>query len=160
MSAKLSPAVALAGFLGATVCVGVVGGLVSAPNISSWYAHLNKPPFTPPGAIFAPVWIILYVAMAVAAWLSWRTPTSSARSASLRLWWIQLAANLSWTILFFGFHSPGVALIVFSLLLVTIVLTMRSFYAIQPSATWLFAPYLAWCVLAFYLNAGILALNR
>jgi tryptophan-rich sensory protein len=37
-----------------------------------WYAHLHKASWTPPSYLVAPVWTILYVVMAFAAWLVWR----------------------------------------------------------------------------------------
>lgn len=40
---------------------------VAAPG--GWYAGLNKPEWNPPAWLFGPVWTVLYVAMAVAAWL-------------------------------------------------------------------------------------------
>lgn len=160
MSAIFRSTVAFIGFLGATLAVGVIGAFVSAPNIPIWYMHLHKPPFTPPGALFAPVWITLYFAMAIAAWLAWRTHASNPRSKSLRMWWTQLAANLSWTILFFGLHLTGTSLFIFLILLLAITLTMRWFYVIRPAAAWLLAPYLAWCLFAVSLNAGIWQLNR
>ena len=37
-----------------------------------WYRALNKPTWNPPNSIFGPVWTVLYLLMAVAAWLVWR----------------------------------------------------------------------------------------
>jgi len=58
MSSKPNSFAPLVGLLGATLGVGVIGGIISAHNIPRWYVHLSKPLFTPPDAIFAPVWII------------------------------------------------------------------------------------------------------
>ena len=110
--------------------------------------------------MFGPVWTVLYLMMAIAAWLAWRTRVSTCRRAGLRMWWAQLGVNLAWTTLFFGLHAPGPALIDVGLLIVAIVLVMRPFRTIKPLAAWLMAPYLAWCCFAFYLNVAICWLNR
>ena len=52
--------------------VAAVGGLATTPNIPNWYAGLAKPSWTPPNWVFGPVWSVLYLSMAVAAWLVWR----------------------------------------------------------------------------------------
>jgi tryptophan-rich sensory protein len=52
--------------------VACVGGLATTPNIPNWYAGLVKPSWTPPDWVFGPVWSVLYLSMAVAAWLVWR----------------------------------------------------------------------------------------
>jgi hypothetical protein len=41
-------------------------------STGGWYADLHKPSWNPPAWIFGPVWTLLYVMMAVAAWLIWR----------------------------------------------------------------------------------------
>lgn len=153
-------ALALVGFLAATLAVGLLGGGIAAPAIADWYLTLAKPPLTPPGTIFAPVWTVLYLLMAVAAWLAWRTRSSSCRNSGLRLWWAQLVVNLAWTAVFFGLRAPGVALIDLLLLIAAIASLMRPFHTIRPLAAWLMVPYLAWCCFAMYLDAGIWWMNR
>ncbi len=59
----------LAGWLVASFAAASVGGLFRP---GEWYLQLQKPAWTPPGWLFAPVWTLLYIAMAVAAWLIWR----------------------------------------------------------------------------------------
>jgi tryptophan-rich sensory protein len=152
--------VPLVGFLAATLIVGGVGAAITAPSIPGWYQHLQKPPLTPPGWLFGPVWTVLYVAMAVAAWLTLKAKASVQRSAGLLYWWFQLGLNLLWTVLFFGLHQPGVALGEFAMLIYAVVVTMQRFAEVRPVAMWLMVPYLAWCGFAFYLNAGIWYLNQ
>ena len=53
----------LAGAVLICQAAGMLGGLATAPNIASWYAYIEKPPFTPPDWIFSPVWITLYILM-------------------------------------------------------------------------------------------------
>ena len=151
---------ALLGFLAAALAVGAVGGLVAAPVLPVWYAGLAKPPLTPPGALFAPVWTVLYLCMAVAAWLAWRTRPSTCRSSGLRLWWAQLAVNLGWTAVFFGLRAPGIALVDLAILIFAVARLLSPFHTIKPLAAWLMGVYLAWVCFAAYLNVGIWWLNR
>jgi len=58
-----------------------------------WYASLTKPAWTPPSAVFGPVWTALYVLMGVAAWLVWRKAGFSGAPTALGLFVAQLALN-------------------------------------------------------------------
>ena len=96
--------------------VGVLGGLWTGPEIPSWYRTLAKPSFNPPGWIFGPVWITLYLLMAIAAWLVFNTAASSARAFGLALFLVQLALNLAWSWIFFRKHAIGAAAVEVALL--------------------------------------------
>ena len=123
----------------------------------AWYEALQKPPLNPPNWIFAPVWSALYLAVAVAGWLVWRSgPTSR---LPLALWGSQLALNAAWSWLFFGLERPGLALINILILLAVLLATLISFHRIHPWAGRLFVPYAAWVMFATYLNAGLWYLN-
>ena len=37
-----------------------------------WYERLKKPWWRPPNRLFAPVWTVPYVTIAVSGWLVWR----------------------------------------------------------------------------------------
>jgi tryptophan-rich sensory protein len=65
----------LAGLILLCLLTGMIGGMVSAGAIDGWYRTLAKPSWNPPDWVFGPVWTTLYVMMAVAAWLVWRTGT-------------------------------------------------------------------------------------
>ena len=151
---------ALLGFLAASLGTGALAALFATRGLKSWYGTLHQPPLTPPGWVFAPVWTLLYILIAVAAWLAWRTRPSNCRDSGLRMWAVQLIVNFAWTGVFFGLRSPRVAIFDLVLLILSIVLTMRPFRTIRPLAAGLLAPYLAWCCFALYLNVGIALLNR
>jgi tryptophan-rich sensory protein len=125
-----------------------------------WYESLRRPPLTPPSWLFGPVWSLLYMAIAVAAFLVWRSPERSGVGLALGLWAVQLILNAAWSYLFFGLERPGLALVEIVVLLAVIVATTLVFFSIRRPAGWLFLPYALWVGFATYLNAGFWFLNR
>ena len=105
--------------------------------------------------MFGPVWTVLYLMMAVAAWLVWRKGGWRAQRGPLALYLLQLALNALWTPVFFGLRNPGLALAVIILLGAGIVLTGRAFRPVSRAASWLLVPYLVWVVFAAALNFSI-----
>ncbi len=147
---------------------GLVGGLFSTPSIAQWYANLNKPWFTPPGWIFAPVWLVLYTLIGIALYLVWiekekknATNTTFSRPFNIAIiaFGLQLILNALWSALFFGLRSPLLGLIEIAILWVVIIVTMIYFFRIRNVAGWLFIPYIIWVSFAVMLNIGILLLN-
>ena len=123
-----------------------------------WYEALREPPLNPPARVFGPVWSILYLAMAVAAWIVWEARPAS--RLPLTLWGVQLVLNAAWSWLFFGLQLPGLALLDIALLLVVLVATTMAFFRVRTAAGALMVPYVAWVAFAAYLNAGFWWLNR
>lgn len=146
----------LAGFLAVCLSVGALAGLVTAPAVTEWYPTLVKPSWRPPNWLFAPVWTILYVMMAVAAWLVWKAGNSR---AALLLWAGQLLLNFAWSFLFFGARSPGLGLIDIVALWLAIAATLFAFSLKSRLAAALMLPYLFWVSFALALNASIFLLN-
>ena len=144
-------------FLIATLGVGAVASLFTSPAIPTWYASLNRPAFTPPNWIFAPVWTALYILMAFAGWRAWKK--TGLRSPEMAAFAIQLALNLGWSILFFGLHRIGAALIEITVLDVAILATLILFFRRDRLAGLLFAPYLAWTLFATVLTRTFGQLN-
>jgi tryptophan-rich sensory protein len=151
---------ALAGFACACFAVAALGGLATASALEAWYPSLAKPDWTPPNAVFGPVWTALYLAMAVAAWRVWRAGGWVGARGALAAFGIQLALNLAWSLGFFGLRSPGLGVLIIVPLWVAIYVTLRRFQRIDPVAGWLMAPYLAWVTFAAALNATVWWLNR
>jgi tryptophan-rich sensory protein len=140
-------------FLAVVVGGGLVIGFATAPG--EWYAGLAKPAFNPPAWLFAPVWTILYVLIAVAGWRVWQRPDRSLA----RLWSVQLVLNFLWSPTFFAAHRIGLALLVILLLLVVILAFIAVAWGRDRAAAMMFVPYAAWVAFASVLNAAILALN-
>ncbi|MEN9652402.1 MAG: hypothetical protein RL303_122 [Verrucomicrobiota bacterium] len=142
---------------GLTVLCLTVGGLGSAatmPEIKGWYAGLAKPPFNPPNWIFGPVWSTLYVLMALAASNAW------ADRSARRTFFIILLVNALWSLLFFGLHQPGLALVDILAYLVLLVVWIRRLWPAHRGSALLQLPHLAWVGFAAVLNAAIWWLNK
>lgn len=145
-------------FIAAPQAAGLLGTIFTTPAIPGWYANLVKPDFSPPNWIFGPVWTALYLAMGIAAFLVWRR-RSPHSSRALVAFWVQLALNTLWSILFFGMKSPLLGLIDIVLLWLAIVWTMVEFKKVSKPAFWLLVPYLLWVSFATALNFSIFLLN-
>ncbi len=139
--------------------VAVSGSLINAGETDGWYAAADKPPATPPGWLFGPVWSILYTAMAVAAWLVWRSAGFDGARAALGLYGVQLALNAAWTPVFFGAERLFLGLVIVLALDLAILATAVAFRRHSRTAALLLVPYLTWTLFATYLNAGVAALN-
>lgn len=139
---------------------GAIGSLFTMAKIPTWYAGLMKPAWNPPSWVFGPVWTTLFILMGIAAALVWlqRGKSPLARRA-LVVYGAQLVLNVLWSVLFFGYQSPGAAFICIIALLVMIAYTIRLFWRVRPLAGWLLVPYIAWVSFASILNFTIWQLN-
>ena len=137
--------------------VGWSASWFTIPEIAGWYTTLAKPAWNPPNYIFGPVWTVLYVLMGIVLFLIWKNRPTEKRL--LILFFIQLALNFGWSLLFFGAHRIGFALI--DLLLLWIVLWILIIYLgkVHKTASWLLVPYIAWVSFAGILNYTIFHLN-
>lgn len=138
---------------------GILGSFFTVSSISTWYATLTKPSFSPPNYIFGPVWTILYALMGISLYLVWTSKNKSKQQA-VNLFLIQLGLNAIWSIIFFGLKNPGLAFIEIIALWVAIFLTIRTFQKVSKIASYLLYPYLVWVSFASVLNLSILILNR
>jgi benzodiazapine receptor len=148
------PWVALAAFIVLVIAVGTLIGLQSTPG--AWYDGLNKPPFNPPSWVFAPVWTILYVMIAVAGWRIWMI---DAKSPPMVIWVVQMLLNWAWSPVFFVAEMPWTAFAVIAAMWLAIVAFIFTARRYDPLAAWLFVPYLAWVSFAGLLNGSIAVLN-
>lgn len=133
--------------------------MATATSVETWYQGLAKPIFAPPDRLFGPVWTVLYAMIAVSGWLAWRAPPSGARTVGLRWYFFQLALNLMWSVVFFGLHAIGIALIDIAALLLAILVTVAYFWRVDRAAALLLVPYAAWVAFAAALNLAFFRLN-
>jgi translocator protein len=125
-----------------------------------WYEMLRKPWFTPPPWVFGPVWTLLYISMAVAAWLAWRKVGWAGAAVPLTLFGVSLIFNGAWSWLFFGLQRPGLALVDLVILWAMIAAMIATVRPIHLGAAALWLLYLVWVTFAGVLNAAIWWLNR
>ncbi|WP_156841423.1 TspO/MBR family protein [Novosphingobium aquimarinum] len=124
-----------------------------------WFAALLKPDAYPPPQAFGIVWSILYALMGVALALVLSARGARGRGIAVIAFAIQLLLNLSWSPIFFAYHSMSGALIVLGVLDLAIVATIVLFWRVRPLAGLMLVPYLLWSGFATYLNWDILRLN-
>lgn len=162
---------------------GVLGSFFTTPAIKTWYAFLTKPSFSPPNAVFAPVWTVLFLLMGVALYLVWsknwhievkagqaeqktwnpisrKLYTGSWREENaVAIFTLQLALNVIWSIIFFYFKSPGFAFFEILMLWFAVLYTIVNFYRISKASSFLLLPYLLWVSFAAVLNYSVWRLN-
>ncbi len=156
---RMRDTVAFAAFLALCLAVSAIGAAVTATSVGTWYRTLAKPAFNPPDWLFAPVWTALYFMMAVAAWRVWRRDGLRKARTAFALFVAQLALNLGWSIVFFGWRAIGAALVEIVVLLCAILATMALFWRRDRVAGMLFVPYAAWVAFATALNAALWQIN-
>lgn len=110
--------------------------------------------------MFPVAWSALYLAMAVAGWLVWRSIGLGGGVTPLALWLLQLVLNAFWSPVFFGLHRPGWGLAVIVALGLAILATIAAFLRVDTIAALLMVPYLVWVGYAAALNAWIWRHNR
>jgi benzodiazapine receptor len=128
---------------------------------AAWYNQLAQPFFAPPSWVFAPVWTVLYVVIAISVgdvfWLglkgriAWRTALPFG---------LNLLFNLAFAPLQFGLKNNALAALDILLVLATLLWALR---AIWPQRRWVALanlPYLAWVTFATVLQLSITWLNR
>lgn len=138
--------------------VGAMSAIFTGSNMEI-YKNLNSPPLSPPGSVFPVVWTVLYILMGIGAYLVYISGSSDAKTA-LTLYYVQLAANFIWTLIFFNLQSYLFSFIWLIGLLFLIILTMIAFCKISKASALLLLPYALWVTFAGYLNLGIYILNR
>ncbi len=139
--------------------IGAISGYFTVTGVSSWYAELNKPSWNPPNWIFGPVWTTLYLLMGYSSYRIAQHKPSKERSNALILYGLQLFCNFWWSILFFGFHLIGTALVEISILWLLIVFMIFKFRKLDSLAAYINIPYLIWVSFAGVLTATIYSLN-
>ena len=139
-----------------TFSASAIGGVVTSIYKEPWYSQIIQPSFSPPSSVFGPVWTTLYILMSIAIWLHW---ISNKDKNSVKIYFVHIFFNGTWSIVFFGFHQILLALLNLLIILFFIIWLMRIYYSNNKFSFLLMLPYLLWSSYALILNASILYLN-
>ena len=139
-----------------TFIASAIGGFTTASFKEPWYSEIILPSFNPPSWVFGPVWTILYAFMSVAAWSTWQKTLDK---KILLIYFVHLFFNAIWSIIFFGFHEIGLALIDLVIIIFFIILLMKIYFRDNLISFYLIIPYFLWSSYALILNTSIYFLN-
>ena len=116
-----------------------------------WYQNMNQPSWNPPAMVMAPVWAVVYVLIAVSAWMVWDTRRRLAM-VPLALSGLQLLLSIFWSWMYFGLHRPGWALAVMTLWLLVALTLVMIFRPIKIEASNLMIPVAGWMLFSWVLG--------
>ena len=153
-----SSALGLVGWIAITAVAAAIGA-AAATGSRVFYEGLQRPDWAPPGTVFGPVWTVLYLVMAVAAWMVWKARDFVGARVALMLFLVQLVLNALWTWLFFAWHQGALAFFEIILLWIAVAMTMNLFRRVRPMAGTLLIPYLAWVTFATALTYAVWKAN-
>jgi benzodiazapine receptor len=140
--------------------LGIVSARLSGSGYgNAWFVALVKPAAMPPGWLFPLAWTLLYVLLGLALALILHARGARGRVLAVSLFVLQLLLNYAWSPLFFALHEVRAALVVLVAMLVIAAAVTMLFARIRKGAALLMLPYLAWLLLALWLNFQIMALN-
>lgn len=138
---------------------GIIGSIFTTPAVKGWYANINRPSFSPPNWLFAPVWTTLFVMMGVSVSIIWLSEKNAQRTTALKIFFLQLILNTLWSIIFFGMENPMLAFFEIVILWFAILFTILKFRKINKLAAILLVPYILWVSFASVLNLAIALIN-
>ena len=139
-----------------TYSASFIGSIATISYKEPWYSGLNKSFLTPPDWVFAPVWSSLYLMMSLAIWKIW---INTFDIKLLKIYFVHIFFNSTWTIIFFGFHQIGLALLNLIIILIFILILMKEYFKKDKISFYLMVPYISWSGYALVLNTSIFLLN-
>lgn len=121
-----------------------------------WYNNLKKSSLTPPAWVFGPVWFVLYSLMIISFIIYLN---SNFTNIGILLFIIQFILNILWSELFFKNRLLCISAVNNFIMNILVIFTYLEFRKSSIFAANLLIPYLAWILLALYLNIYICFMN-
>ena len=129
-----------------------LGSFFTANQVNSdWYQSI-KPEITPPNYVFPIVWNVLFLMITFSLYISWINSNQKQKKQVVLFFGINLFLNFLWSFIYFGLMNPFLAFIELILLWISIILLIKTVYAIKKSSGYLLIPYLLWVMFAGFLN--------
>tara|TARA_B110000444_G_C18525448_1_gene448648 strand:- start:220 stop:687 length:468 start_codon:yes stop_codon:yes gene_type:complete len=140
-----------------TFSASAIGGFTTTSFKEPWYSEIVLPSFNPPSWVFAPVWTTLYILMSIAIWRVW---IKFFNTKILKIYFCHIFFNAAWSIIFFGFHLPFLALIDLLIIILFVLYLARAYKKLEIVSFYFTIPYIFWILYAFVLNLNIVILNN
>ncbi len=140
-----------------TLAVGFAGNLLGGKT-EEIYPQLEKPPLSPPAAVFPVVWAILYLLLGIGIYFI-AEKKSEYGKGTLGFYAVTLAANALWPLWFRRLHLYTFAAFWIGAMVVLAAILIYRSRRESKAAARLFTPYLLWLCFALYLNVGVAVLN-
>lgn len=135
-------------------------GILGYSKPDAWFEALNKPSAQPPDSLFAIIWLILFVLIAISGYYVWNNyKTKIRRNFFVVLYAINGVLVYLWSYLFLGQHNIISALFVMIGIVIVVELMILTAFSNKKSAAYFLIPYLIWVLYVTYLNATIFVLN-
>lgn len=153
---KLKPWVIAMIMIGVTLLVGFIGTALGG-QMRDDYA---QPPLSPANWVFPLVWTINYIAIALAAFMTYQANQITVRRRNDLIWYgIHLFFNMLWPLFFFRLNLLAFSIIWLGLNIVSAIIVACRFYKSYLASGIIFIIYIMWLFYAFYLNCGVMVLN-
>ena len=137
----------------------LVGGLAAVLG-GRMRDGLVKPPAYPPNWVFPVVWTLLYIAIGIAATLSYIwVKDKNKRNGDMICYGVHLFFNLFWTLFYFRLDLLVFSTVWLLLMIITAIITTYRFARSNLASGIIFVIYTAWLIYAMYLSLGITLLN-
>lgn len=125
------------------------------------YAGYRKPGWAPPSWVFGPVWMVLYIIIAISfGRVAYLYSTGGVPLAIAWPFLANLVFNIAYTPLQFRFRNYLLASVDVLLVFATLFYAMYSIYSFEPWIAYANIPYLLWTAFASVLQLTVTYMNR
>ena len=125
------------------------------PTDKSYYANLIKPFFAPPPILFAIIWPILYLLIAISIYKVINKSNSNYKISLI----VNYISNQLFSLFFFTLKNPALALIDTIVVLISSIFLYRETKKINTNAIKYLIPYILWNIFATILISSIFIMN-